>query len=105
MKDYNSKIRIAYFGSNHIENIYDNFFSKFENIEIKYQYIDPSEMWKYIFYLYMHIFGNIDKNHKMWFLIFFSGGLVYVICSKVIYRKVKKHFFNNCEEDIELDEL
>ncbi len=53
----------------------------------------------------MHIFENIDKNHKMWFLIFFSGGLVYVICSKVIYRKVKKHFFNNCEKDIELDEL
>ncbi len=44
MKDYNSKIRIAYFGSNHIKNIYDNFFSKFENIEIKYQYIEPPKM-------------------------------------------------------------
>lgn len=38
MKDYNSKIRIAYFGFNHIENIYNNFFSKFPNIINKDQY-------------------------------------------------------------------
>ena len=30
-KNYNSKIKIAYFGANHIINIYDNFFKNFLN--------------------------------------------------------------------------
>lgn len=52
----------------------------------------------------MHGFKNIEDNPRTWFIIFFSGCLFYVICSKVIYRKIKKHYCNNCEEDLELDE-
>lgn len=46
---------------------------------------------------------DLEGNPRVWFILFFSGCLVYVCCTKVIYRKVKKHFFNNCEEDLELD--
>ena len=52
----------------------------------------------------MHTFKNIEDNPRSWFIILFSGCLIYVICSKVIYRKKKKKCFNNCEEDLELDE-
>lgn len=47
----------------------------------------------FVFKFYMHnLEEDLEGNPRVWFILFFSGCLVYVCCTKVIYRKVKKIF-------------